>query len=139
MTTIDTREIELLDGTIADLTQGLAELMEHRAALDVEIRAKQERLRTWQSRRAKLGGFEGAPRVRRAKGENERLIAALFSHPDVPAAGLSLREIEKRTGLPASSVHAAVTRKGTFVEVGGLWRPSQNGAHAQEAAPTTTS
>jgi len=137
MTTSDAREIELLDGTIRDIKESLSDLMDHQTAIGAEIREKQERLRIWQARRAKLGAADGEKRARRAKGENERMIRALYKQPDVPAEGLSLADIEKRTGLPSSSVHAVVTRRG-YVHAEGLWRPSPNGVRAEEIAPTTT-
>lgn len=130
----DAREIELLDGTIVDLQDLLVEMMTQRDKLDAEIRAKQDRLRQWQARRAKLGAaIHGKGATRRAKGENERAVAGIYKQANVPAEGLSVREIAKRTGLPWSSVHATLKRKGQYVESGGLWRPSQNGNHAQGA------
>jgi hypothetical protein len=112
----------LLEGTIRDLEETMERLGRERAELDQrlsDVRARRDEWRAILARVSKNGGT--AKRRRAKKGENLRRISALYGELDA-GIGLSMPEIEKRTGIPWSSVRNELQREGApFIERDGSW------------------
>jgi hypothetical protein len=124
-------DIELLIGTIRDLTESIDRLTEQRDKLSAEIRAKVERRLVWESRLAALRQREERPfddyeptkptkQKRRRKGENLRAVRELFaSNKD---RGFSVTEVSEQLGIAWSSARRTLeNNKLLFVERDGLW------------------
>jgi hypothetical protein len=130
MTPVDERK--LIEETIRDLEDGLGELQEKREMMDWDISRKQERLKAWQAKLAELSG-ETPPspeaHKRAPRGANLKAVIALLSDPTSPRQGLSCAEMVDKTGLPFSSVQAALKQgeQQALVEQtdSGFWRPKQ--------------
>lgn len=125
-------EIELLLGTIRDLTESINPLIEQRDKLNLEIRAKTERRLSWERRLATLtkrverpfdaDSLSGDPPPkpkRHRKGENLRAVRELFDkHKD---RGFSITEVSEQLGIAWSSARRTLEKNPIFVSRNGLW------------------
>jgi hypothetical protein len=124
-------DIELLIGTIRDLTESIDSLTEQRDKLSAEIRGKIDRRLIWESRLATLKQRverpfdEDEPTTptkpkRHRKGENLRAVRELFaSNKD---RGFSVTEISEQLGIAWSSARRTLEKnKFLFVERDNLW------------------
>lgn len=108
---------ELIEGTLADIRDSLAGLLQKREGIDREIASKQERLNAWTKRLQKLGNDNG-DLGRRPRGENLNTIRGVLK-----AGPLAAADLQKQTGLAWSSVQGTLKRnRETFVEENGKWR-----------------
>ena len=124
-------EMELLIGTIRDLTESIDRLAEQRDRLTAEIRAKVDRRLHWENKLAKIKQQIERPfdedeptkptkAKRRRKGENLRAVRELFaSNKD---RGFSVTEISEQLGIAWSSARRTLEKnKLLFVERDNLW------------------
>jgi len=124
-------DIELLLGTIHDLTESIDRLTEQRDKLNAEIRAKLDRRLIWESRLATLRQQVERPfddnepikptkLKRRRKGENLRAVRELFANNK--DRGFSVTEISEQLGIAWSSARRTLEKnKLLFVERDNLW------------------
>jgi response regulator of citrate/malate metabolism len=124
-------DIELLIGTIRDLTESIDRLTEQRDKLSAEIRAKIDRRLIWESRLATLrqqvekpfdedAPTKPAKSKRRRKGENLRAVRELFANNK--DRGFSVTEISEQLGIAWSSARRTLEKnKLLFVERDNLW------------------
>jgi predicted nucleic acid-binding Zn-ribbon protein len=117
-------ELVLLFGTIMDLEESLKRLEEQRDKLNIDIRHKQERLRTWKSRLETVkteleDPFGEKPKPRRRKGENLRAVKDLLATDVV--RGFSISEVAEKIGIAWSSAHRTLETNSIFVQRDGLW------------------
>jgi chromosome segregation ATPase len=118
-------EVELIKGTIRDLSESIARLEEQRDKLNAEIGAKRERRLAWETRLAQLEDeikepFGTTPKPgRRRKGENMRAIRDLLAaNKD---RGFSVKEVADTLRIAWSSTRRALQENPIFVEHGDLW------------------
>ena len=111
----------MISETISDLRDSIDELEGRIQFMNEELEAKKKRLEIWKRRLAALYIQDNlAERRRRPKGENLRAVIATLQNT---IAGLAASEIQRKTGLPWSSIQATLKRHpDLFVEVDGLWR-----------------
>jgi len=124
-------DIELLIGTIRDLTESIDRLTEQRDKLSAEIRAKIDRRLIWESRLARLRQqvekpfdedepTKQAKSKRRRKGENLRAVRELFDNNK--DRGFSVTEISEQLGIAWSSARRTLEKnKLLFAERDNLW------------------
>jgi hypothetical protein len=127
-----TDERKLIEETIRDLEDGLGELREKRDIMDWDISQKQERLKAWQGKLAVLSGEappSTEPHKRAPRGANLKTVLGLLLDPASPRQGLSTAALVDKTGLPFSSVQAALKQgqqQGLIEQTeSGFWRPKQ--------------
>lgn len=116
-------ERDLIAGTISDLRDSIEEMESRIQYMNEELEAKKKRLETWHRRLSELKAQSGdlSERRRRPKGENLRAVIAALQGAVV--SGLAASEIQRKTGLPWSSIQATLKRNPQlFAEGNGLWR-----------------
>jgi predicted RNase H-like nuclease (RuvC/YqgF family) len=116
-------EVELLEGTIRDLTESIERLEEQRSKLSVEISAKKDRLIKWTMKLKQLREELEEPfgpsqtKTRRRKGENLRAVLDLLLVKD----GLSVSEVADKLGIAWSSARRTLEKNPMFVLRDGFW------------------
>jgi hypothetical protein len=130
--TMTPEERQLIQETISDLEDGITELQEKRDMMDWDISRKQDRLKAWQGKLAALSGEvppATEPHKRAPRGANLKSVLALLMDPAGPRQGLSTAALVDKTGLPFSSVQAALKQgeqQGVIEQNdSGFWRPKQ--------------
>jgi chromosome segregation ATPase len=125
-------EVELLNGTLKDLSESIDRLKEQRDKLTAEIRAKEERLVIWNARLGQLMNeledpFGAKPKPRRRKGENLRAVRELLAtNRD---RGFSVTEVAEKLGIAWSSARRTLQKNPIFEERDDLWflkQPNKN-------------
>jgi chromosome segregation ATPase len=128
-------EVELLNGTLKDLSESIERLKEQRDKLTAEIRAKEERLLTWNARLGQLMNeledpFGAKPKPRRRKGENLRAVRELLAtNKD---RGLSVTEVTEKLGIAWSSARRTLQKNPIFEERDNLWFLKQSNRNGND-------
>ena len=119
-------EVELLKGTLRDLSESIERLEEQRNKLSAEIAAKKERRLVWEARLAQCMkeleepfGLGSKPKPRRRKGENLRAVRELLAtNKD---RGFSVTEIAEKLEIAWSSARRTLQKNPIFEERDNLW------------------
>lgn len=96
----------------------LERLRKDREDLDARISQVTEIIQRLETEARKAARDTNGKPPRRARGENAKLVAALFT---TPSTALSMKEIAERTGMSFSSVQR-VLKEGYVQGEDGLWR-----------------
>jgi hypothetical protein len=125
-------EVQLIEETIRDLADGISELEDKRDMMEWDISQKRDRLKAWQDRLAAASGEappSTEPHRRAPRGANLKTLLGLLLDPASPRQGLSTAALVEKTGLPFSSVQAALKQgeqQGLISQAeNGFWRPKQ--------------
>ncbi len=120
----ETLPLSLIEATIRNLRDHLQHLEAEKAALEqraAEVRANIRSLEQQLSLSPVSLAETDAPKARRPRGENLRLVKAVFAA--APEAAFTMREIAEKSGLTVSSVQSVLNRDGSGFHKGldGKW------------------